>query len=339
MKNPKTALVKWLEEVWYDRQRPPLVLIPLSWIYRLTIVIRSACYAWGLLPVDRVPVPVIVIGNLTVGGTGKTPLTVWVVQRLVRSGFNPGIVSRGYGGKARQWPQPVFPDSDYRVVGDEALIVSKRTGCPMAVAANRVAAVKYLLQNHHCDIIISDDGIQHYALSRDIEIAVIDSQRRFGNGYCLPAGPLREPLSRLQTVALTIVNGQANANETSMQMHGQLAVNMEDESVKKKLSDFNGQKFHAIAGIGNPNRFFGHLSEIGLNFDKRQFPDHHVYNGTDIHYNDTLPIVMTEKDAVKCQAFMDKRYWYVPVEAVVDEKFENDLMTLLAEKTNGRKVT
>jgi tetraacyldisaccharide 4'-kinase len=271
----------------------------------------------------------VVVGNITVGGTGKTPLVIELAELLIRTGYRPGIVSRGYRGKARSWPQQVRPDSDPVMVGDEPVLITRRTGCPMAVGPDRVAAGQALIQYHDCDIIISDDGLQHYKLKRNIEIAVIDGTRRFGNGFCLPAGPLREPVKRLHEVDFRFTNGTAANDEILMQYKIMDLVSMNDTVKRCNLSEFKGKQVHAIAGIGNPQRFFDQLRTSGLGVIEHSFPDHHEYLRKDITFNDNLPVIMTEKDAVKCFRYHSENMWYLPVATTLPKNFESQFVDLL----------
>lgn len=222
-------------------------------------MLRRQAYRQGWWRSVRMPVPVIVVGNITAGGSGKTPLVIWLAEWLQANGWRPGIVSRGYGGLAAHWPQPVRADSDPRLVGDEPVLTVQRTACPMMVGPDRVAAARALLQEHDCNIIISDDGMQHYCLQRDIEIAVLDGSRRLGNGFCLPAGPLREPASRLAEVDLRVANGVAKECEQQMLLQPQVVQRLHDGD-SQSLEFFRGQTVHAVAGIGNPARFFSAIA-------------------------------------------------------------------------------
>lgn len=324
-----------LEQSWYGRGAfLSLALLPLSWLF--CTVVRLRRFGYRLRPASRgrLPVPVVVIGNLTVGGTGKTPLVVWIAEFLKRHGYRPGIVSRGYAGKAKHWPQQVRGDSDPSVVGDEAVLIAARTGCPMAVGPDRVAAARALLAHHDCDVLLSDDGLQHYALRRDVEIAVIDGIRRFGNGRCLPAGPLREPISRLDSVDLLVSNGASAAREYAMRYRGQELRGVADEGVRE-LRAFDGREVHAVAGIGNPQRFFTRLGQAGLRVTPHPFDDHHAYRAEDLVFGDDKPVIMTEKDAVKCRRFASVNHWYLPVEAELDPAFGEALLQRLKRSENG----
>ena len=290
-------------------------------------------YKKGWLTATKVSVPVIVVGNITVGGTGKTPLVIWIAELLKQAGYKPGIISRGYGGIASSWPQQVREDSDSRVVGDEAKILARRANCPVAVGPIRVDSANALIEHYQCDIIISDDGLQHYALERDIEIAMVDGERRYGNRHLLPAGPLREPVSRLETVDMVVCNGLASVDEYPFKVEGIEAVNILDESKKVLLESFVKQPLHAIAGLGNPSRFFSHLQKFGLKFEPHVFPDHFAYTQKDIQFSDDKRVLMTEKDAVKCTMIVNEEHWYVPIRAQMTERFALDLLTLIKQKS------
>ena len=327
-----------LESHWYRKTPLTLLLLPLSWLFCAVAMLRRRAYAAGLLKVERLAVPVIVVGNISVGGTGKTPLVAWLVNWLREQGYRPGIVSRGYGGGARHWPQQVRPDSDPRMVGDEAVLLARRCRCPMAVGPDRPAAAQALLEHADCDIVVSDDGLQHYRLGRDVEIAVVDGVRRFGNGHCLPAGPLREPVSRLRSVDLVIANGTAGPREYAMRLQPAALRKLQDPEVTRPLAQFEGQRVHAVAGIGNPRRFFELLKSHGLEVIEHSFPDHHPYTAGDLRFGDgggdDLPVLMTEKDAVKCQAFAAPNHWYLPVDAQLDERVAQILLRLIG-KSHG----
>ncbi|MDO9423754.1 MAG: tetraacyldisaccharide 4'-kinase [Methylobacter sp.] len=328
----KKTLSRWLIDVWYTDQLIGLILMPLGFLFRDFVKFRKFLYRIKVLKRHTLPVPVIVIGNITVGGTGKTPLIIWLAGLLKNQGFKPGIISRGYGGQAEVWPQWVDADSAAEQVGDEALLIAKQTGCPMAVSPIRVDAARLLLEKSACNVILSDDGLQHYALNRDIEIAVIDGERRFGNSYCLPAGPLREPIERLQSVDFIVVNGEKyQDNEFSMQITGNTAVNLVTGE-QKALQDFIASGCHALAGIGNPDRFFKLLETAGLTCKTHSFPDHYKFQVGDISFPDSEPVLMTEKDAVKCMAFAGEQHWYIPVTAVPETGFAERLLRLLRGK-------
>ncbi len=328
----RKTLARRLTDIWYEDAFLGVWLMPLGFLFRDVIRFRRFLYRLGVLKSYTLPVPVIVVGNITVGGTGKTPLIICLAEFLKKSGYRPGIISRGYSGKAESWPQWVSAESDPKLVGDEALLIAKQTGCPMVVGPLRVEAAKALLKQADCNVILSDDGLQHYALNRTIEIAVIDGERRFGNGYCLPAGPLREPIERLQSVDLVVVNGQeAEENQFTMQLVGNTLINLVTGE-QKSLDELKGVECHALAGIGNPERFFEVLASAGLIFKSQSFPDHYQFQNHDIQYSDNKPVLMTEKDAVKCSAFAGIKHWYLPVKAVPETGFTEQLLNLLKRK-------
>ncbi|MET0065243.1 MAG: tetraacyldisaccharide 4'-kinase [Candidatus Thiodiazotropha sp.] len=327
-----------IEASWDRRQALNYLLLPLSGLFCLVSLMRRVGYRWGLLQTVRVGVPVIIVGNLSVGGTGKTPLVVWLVQRLRALGYSPGIITRGYGGQAESWPIEVTDESRAGEVGDEAILLKRQAGCPVYAAPRRVEAARQLLEEHSCDLIVSDDGLQHYALGRDIEIVVIDGYRRFGNGYCLPAGPLRELPSRLAGVDLVIVNGEAQAGEFGMRVGGETARALDRRQASRPLSDFQGETVHAVAGIGRPERFFSMLEAAGLKLQRHPFPDHHDFRREDLQPFSGETVLMTEKDAVKCEAFADSRCWYVPANAQVDAGVEEQLKLLMKRLRNGQKT-
>jgi tetraacyldisaccharide 4'-kinase len=328
-----------LEAAWGSRRHPlTFVLLPLSGLFCLVSALRRRLYRWGLLKQARVEVPVIIVGNLTVGGTGKTPLVIWLVTTLRSLGYTPGIVTRGYGGDATTWPVEVNEHSLASEVGDEALLLKRRAACPVYAAPRRIDAARRLLSEQVCDVIVCDDGLQHYALKRDLEIVVVDGIRRFGNGYCLPAGPLRELPARLAEVDLVIVNGEARDDEFAMQVAGDTAQALDGKQPPRPLADFTHQPIHAVAGIGRPERFFSMLEATGLRLHRHPFPDHHAFHAEDLQPFLGETVLMTEKDAVKCEAFADHRHWYVPAEARVDRGFEEQLKVLMKRLRNGQKT-
>ena len=318
---------------WYRASRWLWLLLPVSLLFCSLVMLRQLCYRLGILKVTRFSVPLIVVGNITVGGSGKTPLVAWLVAWLRAHGYRPGIVSRGYGGKAASWPQNVTPDSDASQVGDEALLLARRCGCPMMVGPQRVAAVEQLLREHQVDVVISDDGMQHYRMGRDLEIAVLDGERRLGNGLCLPAGPLREPPARLQKVDFIVTNGRARAGEWGMTLQPGEVQSLSGAG-PRSLSDFAGHKVHAVAAIGNPERFFNTLRHVGLTIIEHPFPDHHPFEKGELDYGDSAPVIMTEKDAVKYFPYATAHHWYLPVSAILEDEFSRQLLERL-ERTRG----
>jgi tetraacyldisaccharide 4'-kinase len=326
------SLAGRLTETWYRPSPVTALLIPFAWLYCLLAVLRRGLYRAGIFRRARARVPVIVVGNITVGGSGKTPLVIWLARELRARGYRPGVITRGYGGSAAAWPQVVAPDSDPAGVGDEPVLIARHAGCPVAADPDRVRAARQI-EALGCDVILSDDGLQHYRLARDIEIAVIDGARRFGNGRCLPAGPLREPAGRLKSVHLVITQGDAGEGEHRFDLveTGYRAV---AGGEPKPVDFFRGRKAHAVAGIGNPGRFFAHLRRLGVDVIAHPFPDHHAFRAADVRFGDDLPVIMTEKDAVKCRSFSGP-LWYLTVEARPEAALAPALAARLKEVRHG----
>lgn len=314
-----TKQVHWLQNHWYRLTPLHTILYPVSLVFRAVVSLRRALYQNASLPSERLLVPVVVIGNISVGGTGKTPLTLALAQQLVEKGSFPVIVSRGYKGSARQ-PQQVFPDSKADAVGDEPLLMAIRNICPVWVGKDRVAAARAAIHSYpRCDIVLCDDGLQHYRLQRDFEIAVVDGTLGYGNGLLLPAGPLREPPSRLLEMDAIVVNGgTAHEGKFAMQLTGEVFHNLVEPEITATASELQSDGIHAVAGIGNPQRFFSHLESLGIRFTPHAFPDHHAYHAGELSFGDCSAILLTEKDAVKCISFADARYWVLRVEARID---------------------
>jgi len=334
----------WLEGEWQRLGGGALVFLPLALAFSAVSALRRALYRAGILRAWKAPVPVIVVGNITAGGTGKTPLVIAVVESLVRAGYRPGVVSRGYG---RVPPTDADPHGVVRVLpglatpeyfGDEPVLIARRTGVPVYLSPDRPAAVRALLAAHpEVDVIVSDDGLQHYALARDVELAVVDGERLFGNGLPLPSGPMREPVSRLAEVDAAVVNGGASdrvsaPRQFAMTLGRESFVSFSGEEadpVSFALST-RGRHVAAVAGIGNPGRFFSHLERLGVFCDKHPFPDHHLYQASDLRLAGADLVVMTEKDAVKCLAFADSRLWFLRVEAILPPEFDTFLRERIA---------
>ncbi len=295
---------------WLHRGAAARALAPLAWLHGGVVRVRRYAYRAGLKAVFRVPVPVVIVGNIFVGGTGKSPLVEYVVRRLADMGAKPGIVSRGYGGRAGRGPLRVTPDMDPGLPGDEPLMLARATGAPVFVGSDRVAAAMAAVEQGGCNVVVGDDGLQHYRLARDAEVVVIDAARRLGNGYLLPAGPLREPPSRLDEVDLVLANGGA-IPETP------LAFELAAGRPRPLLGgggELRGGRVHAVAGIGNPERFFRTLREAGFEVVEHAFPDHHRYREADLDFPDGSPFVTTAKDAVKCGRLKAARNgWWLPV--------------------------
>jgi tetraacyldisaccharide 4'-kinase len=336
-------LAQSLSCLWFRERTSPVLfpLLPLSWLFGAIAATRGVFYRRGILPSVSLPVPVVVVGNLTVGGSGKTPLTLWLVERLRENGWRPGIVSRGYGGAGKV--EPVSPASDAAAVGDEPLLLARRSGVPVFVGRDRVAAGRALLTAYpECDILVSDDGLQHYRLARSVEIAVFDS-RGMGNGRLLPAGPLRESPGRLARVTALVGNGGISVTPPAgvpafpMSLVGQRFVALDDPRRTCSAADLSGKTLHAVAGIGNPARFFAQLAGLGLEFLPHPFPDHQVFRAADLAFAQGGVLLMTEKDAVKCAGLELAEAWMLPVEAHLGGSPDGaSLLHLILEKLDGR---
>ncbi len=323
------------EAIWYEGHPLSYPLLPLSWLFCALVLLRRVAYRRGWLKSRRLPVPVIVVGNLTVGGTGKTPLVLRLAEILRGQGRKPGIVTRGYGGSGSEWPRLVSADSDPFEVGDEAVLLARRAGCPVAAGPDRIAAGEMLATTYGCDMIVSDDGLQHYRLQRDLEILVVDAYRGFGNGRCLPAGPLREPAARRYEVDLTVCNGGPCPGGLVMQLSPGPLMNLVDRGLTRSLNDLRRQRVTAVAGIGNPERFFALLRNSGLHLDERAYRDHHPFSREEVASWPAGPVIMTEKDAVKCEVFARRNHWYLPVEACLDSGLESLLPDKLKSIGDG----
>jgi len=319
-----------------------LLLLPLSVIYWVLHQFHRLLYSIGVLRTSRLPVPVIVVGNITVGGTGKTPLVAWLCAQLISNGYRPGIISRGYKGRITV-PKRVRADSDPQKFGDEPVLLAKKTTAPVYTSANRVEAAKLLLAENQCDVLISDDGLQHYRLDRDIEIAVIDGWRRLGNGFLLPAGPLRESRKRLADMDWVLCRGgEPQGEELAYSYFTDGLVNLKTGQ-NFDINYFKGKRVHAVAGIGNPEQFFSGLVESGLDIQRHPFPDHYEFQENDLQFPDDLPIIMTEKDAVKCNKLtrqLDRDVWFLAITAQLPESFGEAVVAKLKEVTRrGQKTS
>jgi tetraacyldisaccharide 4'-kinase len=314
---------------WYRLSVVSLLLFPLSLVFRLLVALRRLLFRAGALSSVRVRVPVIIVGNLTVGGTGKTPLILALVDALRAKGLRPGVLSRGHGG-TDPGPRAVSGSDDAAQVGDEPVLLAERSGCPVWIGADRAAAARALLAAHpRCDVILCDDGLQHYRLQRDFEIAVED-ERGFGNGLLLPAGPLREPAAR--RVDATVVNGaEAKPGAFRMRLAPAGLYRVDGQGAPLAQSELSGKRLHAVAGIGNPERFFEGLSRMGLAFSAHPFPDHHAFQAAELEFADCDFVLMTEKDAVKCRHFGRRDLIAVRVEAELDSA----LAELILERIDG----
>lgn len=329
----RVDLERGLHSLWYADSWIYRLLLPLSWLYCGLGVVRRLAYRIGLLRGTALDCPVVVVGNLVAGGSGKTPLVIALADYLRQAGLRVGLLCRGYRGRAKRWPQRVTPDSDPDEVGDEAVLLAQKTGLPVMAGPKRVLSGRALLEQAPCDVVLCDDGLQHYALKRDLEIVAIDPEYAFGNGACLPAGPLREPRSRLQQVDAVVSLGEPCREAGAlMQLAVAEAFRLVDPRQRCKLSAFAGQSVHAIAGIAHPQRFFRRLREAGMSVEAHAFEDHHRYMPEDIAFDDPRPVLMTEKDAVKCQAFSRSDWWVVPLEVQLDATFGDWLVNAVSKR-------
>jgi tetraacyldisaccharide 4'-kinase len=328
MSNTGDKLEKFINDVWYGESSFYIALLPLTVLFGMIVALRRFLYRRGILASTKISVPVIVVGNIAVGGAGKTPVTLWLANLLKSKGMSPAIISRGYGGAALSHPVHVTPDSDTAVVGDEPVLLARRSGCPVFVDVDRVRGAKSAVVNG-ADVILSDDGLQHYRLQRDIEIVVIDGTRGFGNGFLLPAGPLREPASRLDSADRILIQVAGSGEEQVSQKISadkMARFSLAGESLRRVsdartrgVRELKGKSVHAVAGIANPDRFFEQLECYGITLHRHPKPDHARLSEADVSFDDDLDVIVTEKDAVKCKSFAHERLWYLPVSV----SFEN----------------
>ncbi len=331
----------WVQNTWYGGSPLRWLLLPFTWIYSAAIACRRLLYSSGVLRSLKVSVPVIIVGNITVGGTGKTPLTIWLAQQLAANGYKPGIISRGYRGMVGPNPMEATADSDPAVVGDEAISIASRSECPVVVHPDRVAAAKLAIELG-ANVIVADDGLQHYRLGRDFEIAVVDGTRRYGNRQLLPAGPLREPLSRLNTINQILVQRETDGGSELLHRSADpppvyfrlvaSAICRLDDSDIRNIGDFAGTKVHALAGIGNPERFFRLLEGYNIEVIRHPLPDHAEITLDELAFDDDLDVVMTEKDAVKCRWLDTSNCWYVPVDVAINDADAEGLLNRILHK-------
>ncbi len=317
------ALTDRLLDAWYKGHPALTLLRPLEALYRRVVIGKRARFVAGQGSIYRAPVPVVVVGNITVGGTGKTPLILWMIDYCRRRGLRVGVVSRGYGAKPAALPWRVLAQQSAEQAGDEPLLIVKRTGVPLMIDPDRSRAVRALLACEPLDLILSDDGLQHYRLARDLELVLIDAARGLGNRRCLPAGPLREPVERLASVDALLYNGAHEDREDGYAFTLRPAALVNVRSGERQAVDYfpPGQALHAVAGIGNPQRFFNTLEGLHWRPVPHAFADHAVFSAQALAFTPALPLVMTEKDAVKCSSFAAPDWWYLTVEAVPSPAF------------------
>lgn len=335
--------MSFLERAWHKKAGWLIFLWPLSLLFQLFTSLRRRLQQPSSRP-NYLTVPLVIIGNISAGGTGKTPLLINLANELRNQGFKPGIISRGYGGNVAQYPMAVDDESNVLESGDEAFLIAEKTACPVYVDPDRCSALRGLLNSEEVDVVLSDDGLQHYKLYRDIEIVVVDGQRLFSNGFCFPAGPLRESVARLKEVDQIVINGEPSTELSEleqaslMQMEPRFFVNL--LSGKKRPfsgAPFNmGNKLQAVSALGNPQRFYDLLHRLPYQVKTFSFPDHHLFTAADFEQEEMdehQPIVMTEKDAVKCGAFAKANFWYLSVDVVLESDFTDRLISRIRELT------
>ena len=326
-------------KVWKKKTPLSLVLLPLSIIFFSLIFIRKKLLVWRVSRrQDRIKGPTIIVGNITAGGTGKTPLVIYLANELTARGLHPGIISRGYGRETQDIYEVMRNSSPVQVGDEPCIIVQQVKDCPVFVGKNKHQVAKVLLQRYPMvNIIISDDGLQHYSLERDIEICLIDGDNPFGNGFLLPAGPLREPKSRLKLVDFIVTKNSLtqlheNIPTFKMQLNGTTIINLKNRQIREPLSYLKNKSFNAVAGIGNPHHFFQLLQKYNLKFQSFSFSDHHIFTPNDLDFNNSDPVLMTEKDAIKCNRFAHDNWWMLPVKAKVENNFIEKIMEKIQDK-------
>lgn len=341
------AAYRWIHRVWYDDAPSGWILVPLSGVYWLLVSIRNLMYRFGMIKTHRADAPVIVVGNISAGGTGKTPTVVWLVNELRAKGFKPGVVSRGYGGSKSGMSMRVDVDSDAAVVGDEPVLLARRADCPVVVDADRVRAAAMLVEDG-VDVIVADDGLQHKRLERDYEICVIDGSRGLGNRRLLPSGPLRESPRRLEEIDQVLVNGEFRIQPVNVSSAEQNAIVFElkaadasrlNGSLVRPLQRFADTTVHAVGGIGNPRRFFDLLRAHGIQVIEHSFPDHAPLRKSDLEFGDNFEVFMTEKDAVKLGGSLPNKFWYVAVDFVMDPAHAAPLIEQIESRLSDCRVS
>ena len=338
-------MYRWIHRVWYEDASSGWILLPLSGLYWVILQLRKLFYDLGFLRTVRASAPIIIVGNLTAGGTGKTPTVLWLVQELQTRGLRPGIVSRGYGGSQSGTSMRVEADTDASVAGDEPVLLARRGGCPVVVDPDRSRAAAMLIEDG-ADVIIADDGLQHYRLARDYEICVIDGARGLGNRRLLPAGPLREGPDRLEDVDQVLVNGELRVREYGVTVAEQNAVSFElvaaeacrlNGSLARPIERFANTTVHGVAAIGNPQRFFDLLRGHGIQVIEHIYPDHAALTRKDLDFGDDFEVFMTEKDAVKLGRLSTDKFWYVPVELKMDPLLAAPVIEQIVSRLHSRK--
>ncbi len=324
-----------LEKIWQTKNLTSTFLLPLSWLFRGVVECRGVYYRYRNSKVTPPNCYTIIVGNISVGGTGKTPFVIWLAKQLLAQHLRVGIVTRGYKRESKDEFIDVQANSSPLDVGDEAVLLAQKSTCPVIVANDRKKAVEELISRYNVDVVLSDDGLQHYNLPRDYEIVLIDGDKGFGNSRCLPAGPLREPISRLNSCDLIVYNGIVESNPYNFVFDYDVVVSLCSDTIRKPLNDLKDFTVHAVAGIGNSNRFFNILKDAGLNIIEHWFSDHHAFEANDIEFSDEFPVIMTEKDAVKCKKFVTKDIWFLPITISVNSELEKQINILIEGISHG----
>ena len=323
-----TSKQQELNKIWYEEKSIPLRYKFLSGIFGFVSRFRKKLYSVGILKSPKIKCPVVIVGNISVGGVGKTPMVIWLVNKLQSQGLKVGVVSRGYGGKREHEPLLVIPQTSAKASGDEALLIAKHTNAPVYVGKNRVKAAKKLLLDYRVDIIIADDGLQHYALKRDLEVVLIDSKYGLGNEKLLPAGPLREDKSRLDNVDIVLYKGKKQ-DAHYFEYEPLMVYELGNIKNQKNIKSFRSQQINAVAGIAHPDSFFSMLSKNGLAIIKNPLDDHQELTEDHFKFDNDDPIFITEKDAVKCHGMKLKNVWVVVLKLSVKQKTKDELMNLM----------
>ncbi len=323
----------WIEKfLWNKLSILHITLLPVEFIFKIIVIIRRWLYLNNIISRVCFPVPVIVVGNITVGGNGKTPFVEWLAIYLIKKGFNPGIVSRGYGGNSESYPVLLTKDIDVKITGEEAILLHRMTDCPIVVDPNRSRAVKFLLEENDCNIVISDDGLQHYAMDREIEIVLIDNKRKLGNGYCLPIGPLREPISRIKDNLIVNTNkDEIDDDELCMSIKPKRLINIANDS-KMTLSSLKNKNVTLVTSIADPSRIKKIIDRYAKSVNHIIFPDHYIFTDKDfLSFKDDF-LVMTLKDAIKCENLIGANSWYIEYKVNVSKKLQSTILGLLKSK-------
>lgn len=340
---------RWFNRIWYQGSSWYVLMLPLTFVFSLLSALRKTFYRLNVFSSLKTPVPVIVVGNITVGGTGKSPVVSYIVKCLLEHGYKPGVISRGYKSKNIIYPYILQSTDVATIVGDEPYMLFNQLDVPVCVGSDRIASVSHLVNSCSVDVVVSDDGLQHYRMQRDIELAVIDGERGVGNGFLLPAGPLREPISRLNEVDFVLSNGDDSSwlAGYSFLLSPTVMINLksgESLSVGEWIEQYSQEyvkgavTVHRVAGLGNPQRFFRTMDDLGITGRNHDYPDHHMYKASDLDFGNDL-IVMTEKDAVKCKELSvsnENRIWYLKVDVKIDEAFGKELLSLLSKYIEKR---